>query len=130
MARPHVREFLTRFVAPLVAGGEVHIAAPVPMTDLERWDGELDDASVQVVAVDDARHAVASTLVYRPPPLVFEADDLALAAGLHNALFLVHPRAEEWSVSDRTRRRIIDTALAQVSRPLTHSRNRVIARHA
>jgi hypothetical protein len=61
---------------------------------------------------------------------VLEGDELALAAGLHNALFLVHPRAELWSVSDKQRRRIIDTALAMVSQPLTHDRTRVLARHA
>jgi hypothetical protein len=73
---------------------------------------------------------VLSTLVCRPPAFVLEADDLSLAVGLHNALFLVHPRAEVWTVSDRARRRIIDTALSQVSRPLTHNRTRVMARHA
>ena len=61
---------------------------------------------------------------------MLEGDELALAAGLHNALFLVHPRAELWSVSDRQRRRIIDTALALVSQPLTRNRTRVMARHA
>ena len=66
----------------------------------------------------------------RLPALVLERDELALAAGLHNALFLVHPRAELWSVSDRQRRRIIDNALALVSQPLTRSRTRVMARHA
>jgi hypothetical protein len=66
----------------------------------------------------------------RPPALILERDDLALAAGLHNALFLVHPRAEKWSVSDRQRRKIIDNALALVSQPLTRSRTRVMARHA
>jgi hypothetical protein len=130
MARPHVRDFLSRFVRPLVAGGEVHIGPPIPATDVERWDHELGDASVELVAVDDARHAVVSTLVCRVPAFVLEAEELALAAGLHNALFLVHPRAEEWSVSDRARRKIIDTALVQVSQPLTHNRTRVMARHA
>ncbi|HEX4416860.1 MAG TPA: hypothetical protein VH165_03130 [Kofleriaceae bacterium] len=130
MARPHVRDFLTHFVRPLVAGGEVHVGPPIPVEDVERWDRELGDASVELVAVDEARHAVLSTLVCRPPAFVLEAEDLALAAGLHNALFLVHPRAEEWSVSDRTRRKIIDTALVQVSQPLTHNRTRVMARHA
>jgi hypothetical protein len=130
MARPHVRDFLARFVRPLVAGGEVHIGAPIPLEDSERWEFELDGASVELVEVDEARSAVLSTLVCRPPALVLEADDLALTVGLHNALFLVHPRAEEWSVSDRARRRIIDTALAQVSRPLTRDRTRVMARHA
>ena len=130
MARPHVRDFLGRFVLPLVAGGEVHVGAPISSPDVERWAMELDDASVELTAVDDARQAVVSTLVCRPPAFVLEADDLMLAVGLHNALFLVHPRAEEWSVSDRTRRKIIDAALSQVSRPLTHHRTRVMARHA
>jgi hypothetical protein len=130
MARPHVRDFLSRFVHPLVAGGEVRIGPPIPNADLERWEHELPHASVELTAVDDARHAVVSTLVCRPPAFVLEADELALAAGLHNALFLVHPRAEEWSVSDRARRKIIDTALTQVSQPLTHNRTRVMARHA
>jgi len=130
MARPHVRDFLGRFVRPLVAGGEIHIGSPIPTADVDRWEHELDDASVELVAVDDARQAVISTLVCRPPAFVLEGEELALAAGLHNALFLVHPRAEEWSVSDRTRRKIIDTALAQVSQPLTRNRTRVMARHA
>src|SRR5690348_15124265 len=130
MARPHVREFLEHFVRPLVAGGDLHIGAPIPIEDVDRWEHELAEASVELVAVDDARTAVLSTLVVRPPALVLERDELALAAGLHNALFLVHPRAGLWSVTDRARRRIIDTALAQVSQPLSRNRTRVMARHA
>ena len=130
MARPHVSLFLDKFVRPLVAGGELHIGAPIPTADVDRWDSELAHASVELVAVDDARHNVLSTLVVRPPALVLERDELALAAGLHNALFLVHPRAERWSVSDRARRRIIDNALSLVSQPLTKNRIRVMARHA
>jgi len=130
MAKPHVREFLDTFVRPLVAGGELHIGPPIPMPDLERWTGELDDASVELVAVDDARTQVLSMLVCRTPSLVLAEDELFLAAGLHNALFLVHPRADRWSVTDRQRRRIIDSALAMVSQPLTRDRTRVMARHA
>jgi hypothetical protein len=130
MARPHVREFLERFVKPLVAGGELHVGPPIPIADVDRWDQELADASVELVAVDEARAQVLSTLVVRPPSLVLERDELALAAGLHDALFLVHPRAERWSVSDRQRRRIIDTALALVSQPHSQHRTRVMARHA
>ncbi|MBA3502984.1 MAG: hypothetical protein H0T65_21660 [Deltaproteobacteria bacterium] len=130
MAKPHVREFLERFVKPLVAGGELHIGAPIPHQELQRWESELHDATMELVAVDDARSAVLSTLVCRPPAFVLEGDELALAAGLHNALFLVHPRAELWSVSDKQRRKIIDTALGMVSQPLTHNRTRVLARHA
>jgi len=130
MADVHVRTFLERFVRPLVAGGELHIGAPIPLADVERWTTELDAATVELVAVDEARTGVLSTLVVRPPALVLDADELALAAGLHDALFLVHPRAEIWSVTDRTRRRIIDTALSLVSQPLTRERTRVMARHA
>lgn len=130
MAKLHVKDFLANFVKPLVAGGEVHVGAPIPLPDLERWERELDNASVEQVDVDDARASVLSTIVYRPPAFLLEADELALAAGLHNALFLVHPRADEWSVSDRQRRKIIDTALAMVSQPLTRNRTRVMARHA
>jgi hypothetical protein len=130
VARPHVREFLERFVRPLVAGGELHVGAPIPQPDLDRWFTELDAATVELVAVDDARTAVLSTIVCRPPALVLDEDELALAAGLHDALFLVHPRADLWSVSDKQRRRIVETALAMVSRPLTRNRTRVMARHA
>jgi len=130
VARPHVRDFLERFVHPLVAGGELHVGAPIPQPDLDRWFGELDHASVELVKVDDARTAVLSTIVCRPPALVLDEEELSLAAGLHDALFLVHPRAEVWSVSDKQRRRIIETALAMVSRPLTRNRTRVMARHA
>lgn len=130
MAKTHVREFLTKFVKPLVTGGELHIGAPIPVADVDRWDTELHDASVEQVEVDEGRHSVLSTLVCRPPAFLLERDELALAAGLHNALFLVHPRADVWSVGDRTRRRIIDNALALVSQPLTTNRTRVMARHS
>ena len=130
MAKLHVRDFLARFVKPLVAGGDLHVGAPIPLPDLARWETELHDASVESVEVDEARTAVLSTLVCRPPAFLVEAEELALAAGLHNALFLVHPRADAWSVSDRQRRKIIDTALAMVSQPLTRNRTRVLARHA
>jgi hypothetical protein len=130
MAKRDVADFLTKFVRPLVAGGDLHIGAPIPGPDVARWEHELVNASVEQVAVDDARTNVLSTLVVRPPALVLDIDELSLAAGLHNALFLVHPRAELWSVSDRQRRKIIDTALSLVSQPLTRHRTRVMARHS
>ncbi|MDB4963194.1 MAG: hypothetical protein JWP01_3193 [Myxococcales bacterium] len=130
MAKTSVKDFLSRFVKPLVAGGELHVGAPIPLPDVARWESELGEASVETVDVDDARTAVLSTLVCRPPAFLLEGDELSLAAGLHNALFLVHPRADQWSVSDRQRRKIIDSSLAMVSQPLTHNRTRVMARHA
>ena len=61
MARVSVKDFLDRFVRPLVAGGELHVGGPIPAPDVERWDTELHDATVELVAVDDARHAVLSS---------------------------------------------------------------------
>ncbi|MEJ7599698.1 MAG: hypothetical protein WKG01_17455 [Kofleriaceae bacterium] len=130
MSRWHCRDFLTRFVHPLVAGGELRVGAPVTLEDVERWGAELDNATLESVAVDEARTAVLSTLVCRPPAFVLEPDELALAAGLHNALFLVHPDSEAWSIREKSRRRVIETALALVSQPMTRNRTRVMARHA
>jgi hypothetical protein len=93
VARLHVREFLGRFVHPLVAGGERHVGAPISGPELDRWASELDHATVELVAVDEARSGVLSTIACRPPAFVLDEDDLALAAGLHDALFLVHPRS-------------------------------------
>ncbi|HEY4180179.1 MAG TPA: hypothetical protein VGM90_25225 [Kofleriaceae bacterium] len=130
MSKIALKDFLTGFIKPLVAGGELHIGAPIALPDLDRWDYELPHASVESVEVDDARTSVLSTLVYRPPAFLLENEELSIAAGLHNALFLVHPRADRWTVSDRARRKIIDTALTMVSQPLTKNRTRVLARHA
>src|SRR3569623_46081 len=53
MAQTHARVFLERFVKPLVAGGELHVGAPIPYADVERWETELDGATVELVAVSD-----------------------------------------------------------------------------
>lgn len=84
-------DFLTRFVQPLVAGGEVRIGAPIPPQLLARWEVELGEVVEAVVAVDQARAAAASGLVVRPPPLALGGEELRLAVALHGALVLAHP---------------------------------------
>ena len=130
MARRSVGEFLGDFVLPLVAGGEMEVSRPLSLEDLEHWIADLPNASEALVAVDDARHDALASLVCRPPALVLDADELLLAAALHNVLFLVHPRAEAWTVSQRARRRLIDLSLHLAAQPLSRSRRRVLARHA
>lgn len=130
MARPDVGAFLDDFVRPLVAGGEIHVRRPLGLDDVRRFELDLGHASEASVAVDEARAAVLSTIVCRVPPILLEHDDLALAAGLHNALFLVHPDADGVTVAERMRRRIVETTQALVTQPLTRQRNRVLARHA
>src|SRR5690349_4355345 len=130
MARLDVATFLRTFVKPLVAGGELHVSRPISQEDVDAWSADLPHASVEQVDVDDARTAVLSTLVVRPPALVLDQDELLLAAGLYNALFLAHPSADGVLVTERQRRRIVSTAQAMVGQPLTRSRTRVLARHA
>jgi hypothetical protein len=129
MARIDLEEFLTGFVLPLVAGGELRIGRPLAVQDLVDLDDALPHHTVATTAIDDAREQVLSTLVCRPPALVLEAEDLALAAGLHDALFLAHPRADGWSVTDRQRRKIAEAAQILVGQPLSRHRTRVLARH-
>ncbi|MBK9031106.1 MAG: hypothetical protein IPL61_07185 [Myxococcales bacterium] len=129
MARITAHAFLERFVLPLVAGGEVHVGRPLTDDELDRLRGELDGATVPLVAVDDARTDALATLCARPPALVFGDDELALAVGLHNALVLAHPDADGAFITERMRRRIAGAALGQVSQPITRDRTRVLARH-
>ncbi|MEZ4401802.1 MAG: hypothetical protein R3B06_17370 [Kofleriaceae bacterium] len=129
MARASVGEFLERFVLPLVTGGEVHVGRPITPAQLDGLRAELDGASVATVAVDEARADVLATVCARPPALVFGDDELALAAGLHNALVLAHPEADGLLVTDRIRRKVAAAALGMVSQPIVSDRTRVLARH-
>jgi hypothetical protein len=117
-------------VLPLVAGGEVHVGRPLTTADLQRFEAELGHATVGLVAVDEARADVLSELVSRPPALVLDADELALAVGLHDALVLAHPDADGALVTDAMRRKIAGAALRMVSQPPSRDRTRVLARHA
>src|SRR5690606_24012922 len=112
-SEPGVRELadlLSRFVLPLVRGGELVVGRPISMEELGALEAQIPHATREVVEVDDARADVIADLVVSPPALVFEADELSLAAALHNLLFLVHPRADTWAVSSSARRRVLETA--------------------
>ncbi|MBK7538488.1 MAG: hypothetical protein IPI49_24600 [Myxococcales bacterium] len=130
MVRHSVARHLTTFVLPLVQGKRVYVGAPISPPALEAMQRELDSAVVEQVAVDDARIEVASLLVCRPPQLILEAEDLSLTAGLYNALAAIHPGTDSVLVTEKQRRRVLDAALTMVSQPLTHSRQRVLGRHA
>jgi hypothetical protein len=129
MARVTATSFLESFVLPLVTGGAVAVGRPVTPADHDRLRMELDRATVALVAVDEARAAVLSTVCAQPPPLLFADDDLALMVGLHNTLVLAHPDADGALVTDGQRRRIAGGALIAVSQPLTRDRTCALARH-
>jgi len=122
-------ELLQRFVLPLVSGGELVVGRPIAIDALGDLEAQIPHVTPQLVAVDEARTEVIAELVVRPPALVFEADELCLAACVHNLLFLVHPRADSWAVSTSARMRVLDTAQEMAARPLSQSRSRVLARH-
>ncbi len=122
-------ELLERFVLPLVRGGELTVGRPIAIDELPDLEAQIPHSTPQIGPVDDARTEVVAELVVRPPALVFDVDELAMAASVHNLLFLVHPRADSWAVSTGARRRVLETAQEMASRPLTHSRSQVLARH-
>ena len=130
MAGRELEALLDRFVLPLVKGGELAVGRPIAVDELRTLEEQIPHASEKVVEVDDARTDVLADLVVRPPSLVFDADELSLAAAVHNLLFLVHPRADSWSVSGSARKKVLETAQGMAARPLSQSRSRVLARHA
>ena len=130
MARPELSWFLERFVKPLCAGGELHVGRPLTAADVTRFEDALPHASVAADEVDDARADVLATLIARPPPMILGADELALAAAVHDALVLAHPDADGALVTERMRKKIAATALVLASQPPSRDRTRVLARHA
>lgn len=130
MPRRGVSEFLSGFVTPLVAGGELRIGRPIDADDMQAMEDDLPHATVDLIAADDARTEVISELVVRPPALVLDVDELRLAAGLHNLLFLAHPRTDSVAITRGRLRKVADASKVFVSQPLTRDRTRVLARHA
>jgi len=119
--------FLGSFVLPLVTGGDLHVGEPLELETVLRWETELG-GSEEISAIDEARASAAAALVLRPPPLVFGADELRLAAALYDALALAHPASEGFT-KKRARNRLAETArrLATVDPPT--GRMDLLARH-
>lgn len=129
MARP-VEPFLDDFVLPLVRGGQAHVGRPISPEELREFDDQLPHVSDRVVAIDEARERLLVDITVAPPPLVFDRDELQLAAAVHNLFFTAHPRAEALGVTSGWIQRVLDTARAFASRPKSQQRRRVLARHA
>ncbi len=124
-----VEDFLRDFVLPLVRGGHIAIQRPIAEPELRLFIDDLPHTSLPTVLVDDARTAVCAELVVRAPDLLFDDDDLYLAAALHNLLVLSHPDLDSYAVTKGMERRVLDTAQMFARRPLSRSRRRVLARH-
>ncbi len=130
MATGSCVDFLEHFVLPFVAGGEIHVGKPIDLPRLELFERELPHASVPLVAIDEAREAVLSKIVVRPPALVLDLDELSLAASVHNLLYIAHPDADGIGLSQRARAKVIASAQRFAARSRTGKRRVVLGRHA
>jgi len=130
MATASCAEFLEGFVLPLVVGGDMHVGKPIDPSTLQTLTQDLAHASVPLVAIDEARERILSKLVVKPPPCVLDEDELSLAAAVHNLLFLAHPDAEGWNMSESGRAKVVASAQQFAARPRSMKRRRVLARHA
>ncbi len=129
MASTNCAQFLEGFVLPLVQGGPMHIGRPIDQGDIDALSQGLAHASVPLVAIDDARQRALSSLMVRPPSLVFDTDELYLSVSLHNLLFLAHPGRESALVTEAAIARVIDTTNHFVTQPDSEDPIRVLARH-
>ena len=117
MATATCAEFLESFVLPLVAGGALHVGKPIDAATLETFQQQLPHASVPLVAIDEARERVLSRIVVRPPACVLDEDELHLAAAVHNLLFLAHPDADGWNMSESGRAKVVTCSQSFAARP-------------
>lgn len=122
--------FLAGFVRPLVEGGELHVRAPLTPATLATWAAQLHTASVELVAIDDARAAVVSELVVRAPALAFGEPELLLAGALYNTLVLGHPAAVGLTARAVARQRVHEAALAFAAVPPAETRSELLGRHS
>lgn len=89
-------EFCARFVAPLLAGGEVHVGAPVRPHDFRAMAADL--AALRTSDVAALRLQRAQQLVAEPALHDPGAEELALWVALYNLLVLDHPeRGRVWA---------------------------------
>jgi hypothetical protein len=124
-----LEDLLGRFVLPLVAGGDLRVGEPVAPSALARWEVELGAAGPLLVTIDEARAAVASLLVVRPPPIVFGETELRLAVAQHAALVLAHPRTRGlFSRKGRRELAAFAAALGQ-SIPPPYGPSELLSRH-
>lgn len=100
-------QLCARFVVPLLAGGEVHVDAPVRPSDLRAMTAELRRRPGELILLRQQR---AEQLVAEPGLGDPDAEELALWAALHNILALDHPERERVWARQATWRRVEQAA--------------------
>ncbi len=121
-------EFVSDFVLPLVAGGTLHVSAPLGRAGYHRLR-ELKIPAELDGAILEARSAIAGELLVDAVPPLLDAEAFRLAVAVHDLLFLFHPGTASFSVRDR---RLDEVArFAGTLGSLTESRDpqTLVARH-
>jgi hypothetical protein len=127
--------FLAHFVYPLVAGGELHVGAPLGAEELAAlraeaaMGGDPTLTSEELLRVEQARQARAAELWLYPVSTIWDETSACLCAAIHNLLFFSHPDAARWSVSRSKRQRLIEFTAALLRRAAPASAEEVVARH-
>ena len=127
--------FLSGFVHPLVAGGEVHVSSPLDAEDVVELraeatlGGDPTLTSEALQAVDRARQARVAALWLHPVPTPWDETAIALSVGVHNLLFFSHPDAKRWSVSRRRSQQVLELTARLLQRGPCATVEEVLARH-
>jgi hypothetical protein len=114
-------KWLHDFVLPLVAGGDVRVAAAIGAHELDAALSapELPTASVDAVRrIAEARQGVVGELLMAPPEPKLDEDALRLAAAMQDLLFLAHPGAGAVGVRRRKLRALSTFAVQLAALPL------------
>ncbi len=118
--------FFSDFLLPLVAGGTVHVGAPLGSAGLARLRETKPPAQV-VGGLLAARAAAAAELLLDPIPPSLDLEALRLAVAVHDLLFLFHPRAA--SISEKRLGEVAAWAASLAALPPSVDPDVLVARH-
>ena len=120
-------EFGERFLLPLVAGGTLHVGAPLGRAGLSRLrETKLDGQTI--AEIHAARATVACELLYDPIAPELDLESLRLAVAVHDLLFLFHPSAAD--LRERKLGAVASYAAALARLSPTRNADTLVARHS
>lgn len=122
-------QFLAGFALPLVQGGEVHVGRPLDAEDLHTLQTELVITTTESSAVAEARTRRAARLWLYPVPGALTGPELALLAGVHNLLFMSHPRAGSFGVGARGEEQLQSYTRRLLAQQVPQQDEGLVARH-
>lgn len=111
-------QWLHHFVLPLVAGGDVRVAAAVGARELGALRLAPLDRDPSAERIAEARHAIVAELILGARAPELDEDALRLAAAMQNLLFLAHPESAKLTVTRRRLRALSAFATQLATLPL------------